>query len=375
MEILFVISHVPNPRMNKRLQVAKEVGKTGLVYWDRGTIKIWDVLHSDIENININVTADYTNPLKRIIPTLTFGYKAIKQIIRLKPKCLYVANVDMLIIASLYAFGRKNKPKIIYEIADLNKLIADGQNTTIKKLIRLLLIYLERQLCNRINTLVVTSEKFFEHYYSNFVPKSKLLFFPNIPNLNAFINYSRKKTGRFTIGFIGAIRYKNQMKMLIEVAEKCNINILFAGAGLDDEIQQLAKDKNFIKYIGKYNYEKEIASLYGQVDAIYSVYDAELNNVKMALPNKLYESIYCGLPIIVSKGTYLAEIVQSKGVGVAVSHKNALELEQVLSRMAKDKEYYNTFVKACNDIKDEIDIEIYNEKLKKSIESYVGTTV
>lgn len=369
MDILFVISHVPNPRMNKRLQVAKEVGKTALVYWDRGTIKIWDILHSDIENIEINITADYTNPLKRIIPTLKFGYRAIKQMIRLKPKCLYVANIDMLIISSLYAFIRKDKPKIIYEIADLNKLIADGQNTTLKKIVRMLLVYLEKYLCNRINTLVVTSEKFFENYYSMFVPESKLLFFPNIPNLDAFVNYSRKKTGKFTIGFIGAIRYKNQMKMLIEVAEKCNINILFAGAGLDNEIQQVSDGKSFIKYIGKYNYEKEIASLYGQVDAIYSVYDAELNNVKMALPNKLYESIHCGLPIIVSKDTYLAEIVQSKGVGVAVSHKNALELEQVLSRMANDKEYYNTFAKACYDIKDEIDIEFYNEKLMKRIKS------
>ncbi|AZN38584.1 glycosyltransferase [Paenibacillus albus] len=371
MDILFVISHVPNPRMNKRMQVAKEIGNTGVIYWDRGTVKIWDVFHADISNIKLSIKANYTNPLKRIIPTFKFGVKAIKEIARLKPKSLYVANIDMLIIASLYAFGRKNKPKIIYEIADLNQLIADSQTTTLKKFMRMMLVYLEKKLCQNISTLVVTSEKFYEHYYSKFVPKSKLLFFPNIPNLEAFKNYSKTKNEKFTVGFIGAIRYKNQMKMLIEAAEKSNVNILFAGAGLDDEIQQISKEKNFIKYSGRYNYEKEIASLYQQVDAIYSVYDADLNNVKLALPNKLYESIYCELPIIVAKGTYLSEIVTDKGVGVAVDHNNSLELQQELDRLSNNQNYYDSILIACRDNKNDINIKLYNEKLAERLNAII----
>ncbi|MFS0864573.1 glycosyltransferase [Fredinandcohnia sp. 179-A 10B2 NHS] len=370
MDFVFVISHVPNPRMNKRLQVAKNVGQTALIFWDRGgRVNIWDVYHSDIENIKINVTADYTNPLKRIFPTVRFGFKALKEIRRLKPKSLYVANIDMLIIASLYSLGRKEKPKIIYEIADLNKLIIDDQNRGIKKYARKLLVKLEKKLCKNINTLVVTSKKFYENYYSNFVPKSKLLFMPNMPNLNAFKDFSRKRTDKFTVGFIGAIRYKEQMKMLIEAAEKSNVDLLFAGAGLDDEIEQICKNKSFIKYIGKYKYETEISQLYGKVDCVYSVYDADLNNVKFALPNKLYESIYCKLPIIVSKDTYLGEVVESKGVGVSVSHKNVSELELVLRKMATDSKYYNKFVNACYKLEDEIDINVYNNKLIKRLEN------
>ncbi|ETI69193.1 glycosyltransferase [Neobacillus vireti] len=371
MDTVFIISHVPNPRMNKRLQVAKEVGKTALLFWDRGTVKIWEIFHSDIENIKINVTADYTNPLKRIIPTLKFGFKALKEIQRLKPKSLYVANIDMLIIASLYSFGRKDKPKILYEIADLNKLIIDEQNSIIKKFAKKLLVSLEKKLCNKINTLIVTSELFYENYYSNFVPRSKLLFMPNMPNLNAFRNYSRKKTGKFTVGFIGAIRYKDQMKMLIDAAEKCNVEILFAGAGLDNEIENICKNKNFVKYIGKYRYETEISSLYGQVDCVYSVYDANLNNVKFALPNKLYESIYCGLPIIVAKGTYLAKMVEEKGVGVAVGHNDVKELEEILLRLVNDKFYYNSIVRNCDMHLDEINIENYNKKLSERIKKLI----
>ena len=364
---MFVISHFPDPRINKRLQVTKEIGQTALVFWDRKTVKIWDIIHLDVENIKIDVTANYTNPLKRIFPTFKFAYKALKHIKRLKPKCLYVANVDMLMIAKIYSFGRKNKPNIIYEIADLNKLIADEQKGLLGKGARKILTYLERHLCKEISILIVTSEKFFENYYSNFIPKSKLLFMPNVPDLRVFENYSRKKTGRFTIGFIGAVRYKNQMKMLINVAEKCNVDILFAGAGLDNEIEVICKEKSFVSYYGKYNYDKEISNLYEKVDCVYAVYDADLNNVKIALPNKLYESIYCELPIIVSKCTYLAELVEKMNVGVAVSHKDSQDLINVLIKLSTDKGYYNKLVQGCIEHKSEINIENYNDRLKNIV--------
>ncbi|WP_313238104.1 glycosyltransferase [Sporosarcina ureae] len=363
MDIVFVISHVPNPRMNKRIEVAKTLGKTGLIYWDRETVSIWDILHTDIKNIKINVKANYTSPLKRITPTIIFGYKAIKQLNKLKPSCIYTANIDMLIIVSLYSLLKKNKPEIIYESADLNSLIADEQKSVIKRLFKKMLIYIEKQLCKKINTLVVTSRKFYEDYYSNFVSKEKLLFIPNMPDLRAFSNFSRKKKGVFTIGFIGAIRYKDQMKMLIDAAEKTEVNVLFAGEGLDSEIEKISQNKSFVEYSGKYNYNRDISYLYGQVDAIYSVYDLDKNNVKMALPNKLYEAIHCSLPIIVSKGTYLAEIVESKRVGVAVSHNESAELERVLNKLNNDKSYYFSFVESCEKVKDEIDLNIYNIEL------------
>lgn len=72
-----------------------------------------------------------------------------------------------------------------------------------------------------------------------------------------------------------------------------------------------------------------------------------MNNVKVALPNKLYESILCELPIIVAKGTYLSELVEKMGVGVSVSHKDKNELKNVLTKLANDKSYYQSMVESC----------------------------
>lgn len=373
MSIVFLLSHIPNPRMNKRIEVAKSLSKTALVCWDKQANHVWDLHHQDIENVVIRVAASGTEPLKRIFQTLIFGIKSIKQLQKLRPKCIYVGNMDMLIIAYLYFIGHKTN--IIYEIADLNKLIDSEHKGIMKNMVRRVLVNIEKQLCRKIKALVLTSDKYYDQYYSRFIPKEKVMVIPNIPSLSVFESYKANCNDKFTIGFIGGIRYIQQIKMMVDAAEHCGFHVLIAGAGfsLDEEtdIRNYCKDKDFVKFTGRYDYAKEVAFLYGKCNCIYSVYDADINNVKVALPNKLYESIYCELPILVSKGTYLAEIVQKMGVGIAVSHKNIAELEEILNRLYTDKDYYNSFVKACRGHKNEINIKVYNEKLAKRLKELV----
>jgi succinoglycan biosynthesis protein ExoL len=368
MLITFVLSHIPDPRMNKRITLLKDKYQTSLVFWNRKTVDIWKQIHTDIERKEISIKANYTSPLKRIVPTCAFAIAAIKHLYKMNPKCLYTENVDMLVICSIYSFLKRGKPAIIYEIADLNKLIIDQPRSLVVNLLQKVIIYTEMRLCRGVSLLVLTSERFYEIYYKNFFPKNKTLILPNMPNLQAFFSYKPKVSGKFTIGFIGVIRYKEQMKMLIKAAKKCQVNLLFAGTGLDDEIENLCKDIPNIKYYGKYDFDTEIASLYGKCDCIYSVYDADLNNVKVALPNKLYEAIFCELPIIVAKGTYLAALVKEMGVGIAVSHTDVNELIFVLEKLVKDKEYYNSFTSACRLHKQKINLEFYNTQLK----NYIG---
>jgi len=369
MSVIFVLSHNPDPRMNKRINLLKSIYKTTLVFWNRKTVEIWNSVHTDIETKEISISAAYANPLKRIISTCMFAIEAIRYLIKSNSKFIYTENIDMLVICSFYSFFKKNKPRIIYEIADLHTMIIDEPKSLFKRILRTVLITIEKRLCCRyVDLLVLTSDKYYDIYFKEFFSKERILIIPNMPNLYAFSSYLRKVNGKFTVGFIGAVRYKTQMKILLKAAENCGINVLFAGAGLDDEIKNLCIEKQNVEYYGKYDFDSDIASLYGKCDCIYSVYDADLKNVRVALPNKLYEAIYCELPIIVAKGTYLAELVESMGIGVAVSHTDSIELEQVLTKLALDKSYYNSLVDACNKQKFNINIEPYNIQLKTAIE-------
>ena len=171
---------------------------------------------------------------------------------------------------------------------------------------------------------------------------------PNSPDLSAFKNCKHDGHEKFTVGFIGVVRYPDQLKMLIEASEEANVNVMFAGFTEGcPEIQEMAEARNNVTYYGRYDYDKDIAKLYGACDAIYSVYDSKMKNVSIALPNKLYEAVYCSLPIIVSKNTYLAEMVEKYNVGIAIESTGKEMLIKLLSRLSSDTEYYQMFVDSC----------------------------
>lgn len=366
-KIAFVISHIPDPRINKRIELMKETFITSLIYWNRETVDIWDIKHKDINNIEFKIKANYTSPIKRVGSTIRFLKNTYKELKRIKPDIIYTGNVDMLLGVYLYKILNDKNVKVVYEIADLHKLIIDTHKNIMTKMFSSILKKIERIMCKEINLLVVTSEKFYDIYYSRFIPKDKLVFIPNMPPMSAFDNYHKKREGAFTVGFIGAVRYKEQMRILMEAAKNADVKILFAGSGLDDDIENECVNNSKVQYYGKYNYDNDIAKLYGMVDCVYAVYNADLFNVRVALPNKLYESIYCELPIIVSKNTYLAELVEKMSVGIVIDHKDIQELTDMLIKIKYEKEYYNKLVDSCIKAKKTIDINIYNKILLEKL--------
>lgn len=365
-KITFILGKYPDPRLQNRISTEKKVGRVSLICWDMGSVN-FDFLDDEVDIYPIKIKANRTNPLKRLLPTIIFAVKAQKRLFKISPQILHVENVDMLFVAFLYYLFRRDKPKIIYEVADLHGLIINNPKSSGRKFIKWILIKLEKYLCKKISILILTSNKFYEVYYRGFVSREKVLFIPNIPNLAAFSNYRKKQGGKFTIGFIGAVRYKEQMKLLIDAAEGKGVDILIAGFAFDREIEAYCANKRYVIFYGKYDYNKDIANIYGQVDCVYSVYNADDNNVKVALPNKLYEAVYCELPIIVAKGTYLSELVERMGIGITVSHKSITDLENIIERISTDREYYERFVEACRKHKSDIDREKYDLKLLSKI--------
>jgi len=371
MDIVFVISHKPDNRYKKRLELLSKIYSIGIIYWDK-TGGDEEFVIDNVISMKINIKADRTNPLNRIPETLNFIWNAYKQITKLRVKCLYVGNLDMLVIA--YICKKKNKNiRIIYEIADLHRLIIDKQDSLIKQNLSRILKITERKTCKSVDRLVLTSMKFYDVYYAHFVKKEKVVFLPNMPQKDIFSEFKKEKHKKFTIGFIGWIRYKDQLRLLIRAAQKTNVNIFFAGEDADGlDFQEECKRYSHVRYFGPFIYDKSIQDMYRQVDCIYAVYNADMANVRVALPNKLYEAILCELPIIVAKETYLSELVLNMGVGIAVNHKNEDELANAILKLSKDKLFYDNICENCRKQKKRIDLSYYNKIFLNEVAKIIG---
>jgi len=89
---------------------------------------------------------------------------------------------------------------------------------------------------------------------------------------------------------------------------------------------------NNVFYHGPFKNPDELLSIYSSIDICYVVYDSTDGNVKLAIPNKLYECLFFLTPMIVAKGTYLAERVKELQIGFEVDIDNgAQELELIFS--------------------------------------------
>ena len=369
MDFFVIFAHLPDPRMIKRIHMLAEMGNTGAMFWDRG-VKCGqeNSIGQGVKVVRFSDKGEEGNPLKRIWPTCLVIGKMVKEAKRLRPSCIYVSGYEAFLAACLSTLGRKHKPYIIYEVCDLHYLLIEKQKRWFPWLVSHGLRFLERLMCKRAGMLVITSPPFYDVYYRSLFPKENVFFMPNMPDLKSFAGYRKKVGGIFTIGFIGAIRYIGQMKMMVDAAQEAGIRVLIAGRGAQEQgMIDYVKDKPHVTYDGAYVYEQDIAVLYGRVDCIYSVYDATDRNVRLALPNRLYEAVYCEIPLIVAKHTYLAQTVKKMGVGIAVEIGDKKELVEAMQKLSRDRSFYDRLVSHCVGQKATVDGLAYQERLQTKI--------
>lgn len=369
MEIIFLLSHLPNPRMIKRMELLSDISKVELIYWDRLVSKQDFSLSQKINQKSIKLKAPQGKPFLRVFPYILFFIRSFFIILKRRPNLIYAGNIDMLFIASIYKMLFNKNLKIVYEIGDLPKYVFAENYDGILKLLAKLFIKLDKFLEKYVNLLILTSNYFWDRYYKKIYDSNKYLIMLNAPPKKLFQNFKSKEHEEFILGFIGSIRYPKQIKLAIDVCEDLeNVKFFIAGDGPDyNEILNYSQNKESTYLYGAYNYFEEVVSLYEKIDCVYSVYDTSKDNVKYAFPNKLYEAIVCELPIIVAANTKLAEFVEHKWIGYSI-RSNKKELKNVLLKIKKNN-YFLDISSNLKDIKDDYFAERFDKDLKDKINS------
>lgn len=351
--ITFITTYIPNPRTNKKIEIAKKLDSVSVICVKRKSMNLWT---PDREGVDYHIfecdMPSIQHPFKRLYYNLRYNRYVSQKLNALKPKCIYLCGIDCKSVALRYQ--KKNGAKLLYEIADIRECFLSNK----KSIITRFMTWYEKRLLSKVSLLVLTSDQFYKSYYCNLIKEDKVFFFPNIPDMTVFEGFHKEKHNVFTIGFVGALRYLNQLKNLVDSTADLPVRVIFAGGGatkeMEEDIKNYCKSNNKCVFWGKYDYKKDIISIYKTIDCIYSVYDADNANVRIALPNKLYEAVYCEIPIIVAKKTYLSNIVEKYNIGFAVSHTDVSELKDAINGLLTNKEKYETYVLNCHKAKNYI---------------------
>lgn len=376
MKVCFLISHIPNPRIRRRIELVKKYADVFLIYVNRVNQSYFEKTDYGVKSFEIPLDLpDSKQIFRRAVKFNEYKNRAKQLILDIKPDVIYTELYDSLKI-SVYMKKYLKNLKIIYEIPDIRELFIQNQKQIAKIIVQKYLISSEKKLLKSVDKLILTSEMYYEKYYKFLINKNKVIFIPNLPDPSLFNSYNKKKEGKFTIGFVGGLRYIDQLKLLIDVGKTEDIDIIFSGgASSKAEMKELldySKGYSNIYFTGPFEYKSEIASIYSKLDCVYSVYDADNNNVKIALPNKLYEAILCEMPIIVAKNTYLSELVEKWGVGISVDHRSKDDLKDKINLLKNNIQLLLKIKKNCSLIKKSFTDKNYNDELEKFLKNLIN---
>ncbi|MDX1436030.1 MAG: glycosyltransferase family 4 protein [Anaerolineales bacterium] len=139
------------------------------------------------------------------------------------------------------------------------------------------------------------------------------------------------------IGYVGLLQVERGLVELLDVIGRHpEWRLEMAGYGGDEEvILPLAEKNSNVRWHGRIDYNSAI-SLYRRADALVATYDPAIPNHRYSSPNKVFEAMMLGKPIIVAENTNMDRLIEENSCGLVIPYGDSEALEQALVQLYSD---------------------------------------
>jgi len=146
---------------------------------------------------------------------------------------------------------------------------------------------------------------------------------------------SKSKDGdhNFKLVYTGGIRGDRALESVTEAIRDLNsVEFVIAGPIIDKKVLLKVQKLPNVKYQGILPPIKAL-SLEASSDVLVALYNPEILWNSITLPNKLFEAMMCGIPIITN---VCHEIVNETGCGIIVEYDNVEQLKDTIIKLRDD---------------------------------------
>ena len=324
--MVLICPTLSQPRFHKRANELAKLYDLHIFAFSRG---LYEVNEFDPSYKLTNLGAVQDKKYYQRIFSLIKGVLRLRKELQKQKNCaiyFWAFSLDVLLMA--YFAGLKNG---VYEVADIR---FDRSKKSV-------LTIIENFLSRIVLLIVVTSEGFISEVKraGDSIRKKEFHLIENKLSkevLHPLNSKVKDKIERPRVGVIGFLRYEIPLKSLLysDAVRNGNIEVHCWG---DGPFRTLFEDCGLqnVHYYGPFKNPEQLASIYDTVDMNFVVYGGDEDSekgVQLAIPNKFFESIYFGTPIICRKNTELAKRVTSLDVGIAVSIDDLKILDGILNQ-------------------------------------------
>jgi glycosyltransferase involved in cell wall biosynthesis len=266
-----------------------------------------------------------------------------------KPDVVFASSTPLTIgIAGLLTARAKRVP-FVFEIRDLWPAVPVAMGELRSAAAIRSAEWLERRLYAEAKRIVVLSEGSREELERRGIPEEKLVFIPNAADLDVFrpdvVNDSFRASlgleGRFVALYAGAMGRAYGLDQLVDAAATLlrlgdeQMTIVAVGDG--GERQRLEERAAALR-LGNLRFlppvpKEELAGIVGAADVTLTIF-APHPILETTSPNKFFDSLAAGKPVVVNLDGWLRRLVEEHGAGLWVPAGNAEALAGALSVLA-----------------------------------------
>jgi glycosyltransferase involved in cell wall biosynthesis len=323
----------PDPRVEKEAQSLCNAGySVQILGWDRSADLPkqedlgWAVIH------RLTIRAGYARGLMNLLPLLRWQLGLLTYLLRRSGEFDILHTCDFDTILPALICKRLRKKRLIYDIFDF---YADHLRATpgiVKRLIRAVdiwaigqadgVILVDDQRCKQI---AGAHPKRLAVVYNS--PQDAL---PEKGSVQA-------EETRIHIAYIGLLQLERGLLDVLEVMRRHpEWKLDLAGFGGDEaQILEKAKGLRNVAWHGRVPYSKALAISAG-ANVLVGLYDPSIPNHRYASPNKIFEAMMLGKPIIVARNTNMDRIIAEFEAGIVIDYGDVDGLESALLRLDRD---------------------------------------
>ena len=324
MKILMQLSNpfMMDPRVSREAKSLVDYGhEVTVIVWDRKV----DYPSEDMID-GIRIIRIHNNLLMKIMPNDLFRNplwwrKAYKKGLKLyntgkfKFDIVHCHDLD-----TLWAGVRLKKKLGIKLIYDAHEIFGYMIASDMPKFIVDATFRMEKRLIKNVDLIITVNEPLRDYFRS--ISDKPITIVMNCKDLLSQ-EYIPPRNDVFTICYIGVLSKSRMFPEIIDIIGNIK-HVKFIIAGKKENLYEEAKERcrkyTNVEFLGTIP-SKEVIPRTIRSNAIICLFDPTNPNNRVGLPNKIFECMATGRPVIVTKGLYYSKIIEREKCGISVNYE------------------------------------------------------
>lgn len=282
-----------------------------------------------------------------------FNTRLFWTLLKEKKSLLYANDLDTLL--PNYLAAKISRTPLVYDSHEYFTEVPELQNRTF---VKSFWEKLEAWLFPRLNNVITVNDKLAEIYSKKY--KVHVTTIRNVPRLiqseslktvEETVEKSHEESKQILI-YQGALNLGRGIELMIDCMEFLpDAELLIAGQGdISEELKIRVKNRDLsdsIHFLGRLN-PTELIKLTPNASLGFSLEEDLGLNYRYALPNKIFDYIHAGIPVIVSDLPIMSKLVLKTGIGEVLKERSPRALADLVSEvLLKQRSYKKNLRKAA----------------------------